>query len=144
MSVPSGTALPPLPPIPGQATRGSDEPSFDAIMAAAASEASAETYDAAPPPVPPLPPVPSASPSRQGGARRTVAPPGFAARAAVQTAPKTGIGHLNSGVVGGALTMLVAVAWFVVGIMFLNRIFFYPPIMFIIGLVAMLKGFTGG
>ncbi len=44
--------------------------------------------------------------------------------------------------------MILAVAWFVLGLLLLNRIFFYPPIMFVIGLVAFLKGLfsamTGG
>lgn len=44
---------------------------------------------------------------------------------------------------GGLLTMLGATVWFVVGLA-ANRIFFYPPILFIIGLVAVLKGFFDG
>ncbi|MFO0943170.1 MAG: hypothetical protein U0930_20735 [Pirellulales bacterium] len=44
---------------------------------------------------------------------------------------------------GGLLTMLGATVWFVVGLA-ANRIFYYPPVLFIIGLVAVLKGFFDG
>ncbi|HUE69776.1 MAG TPA: hypothetical protein VMP01_02710 [Pirellulaceae bacterium] len=46
---------------------------------------------------------------------------------------------LNAGIGGGALLMLGAVVWFVVGLA-CGYIFFYPPIMFIIGLIAFFKG----
>jgi hypothetical protein len=45
----------------------------------------------------------------------------------------------NGGVLGGLLAMLVALVWFIVGLA-ADRIFFYPPILFIIGLVAFIKG----
>jgi hypothetical protein len=48
----------------------------------------------------------------------------------------------GSGVLGGIGLMLGAVVWFVLGLM-ADRIFFYPPIMFIIGFVAMIKGIIG-
>jgi hypothetical protein len=50
-----------------------------------------------------------------------------------------GFGSTNAGVIGGLLMMVVAVVWFVVGYAG-GRIFFYPPILFIIGLVAAGKG----
>ena len=37
----------------------------------------------------------------------------------------------------------VAVVWFVLGLM-ADRIFFYPPILFVVGLVAFIKGLVGG
>jgi hypothetical protein len=40
---------------------------------------------------------------------------------------------------GGVGMMVGAVVWFVVGWM-AGRIFFYPPILFVIGLVALAKG----
>jgi hypothetical protein len=49
----------------------------------------------------------------------------------------------RGGVLGGCAAMLVAVVWFVVGLMN-DTIFFYPPILFIIGLVAAIKGLVGG
>ena len=49
---------------------------------------------------------------------------------------------INAGVGGGVLMMLVAVVWFVVGLMN-DWIFFYPPILFILGLIAFIKGMTG-
>jgi hypothetical protein len=49
----------------------------------------------------------------------------------------------NSGMAGGAAAMAIAVIWFVVGLA-ADRIFFYPPILFIIGLVAFFKGMMEG
>jgi hypothetical protein len=50
---------------------------------------------------------------------------------------------IKAGVVGGIIMMAVAVIWFVVG-KALGYIFFYPPILFVIGLFAFFKGlFTG-
>lgn len=43
----------------------------------------------------------------------------------------------------GLLMMVVAVLWFVVGLMG-DVIYFYPPVMFVIGLGAIFKGPTGG
>ncbi|HZY86690.1 MAG TPA: hypothetical protein VFE78_17780 [Gemmataceae bacterium] len=45
--------------------------------------------------------------------------------------------------VGGLLMMLIAVVWFVLGLM-ADRIFFYPPILLVIGLIAVVKGLFGG
>ena len=51
-------------------------------------------------------------------------------------------GVINGGVGIGILAMVGAVVWFVVGLAN-DIIFFYPPILFIIGLVAFFKGLTG-
>lgn len=48
-------------------------------------------------------------------------------------------GSINSGIVGGVLMVLIAVIWFVVGLMG-GIIFFYPPVLFIIGFIAIVKG----
>jgi hypothetical protein len=51
-------------------------------------------------------------------------------------------GHLlNSGVGGGILAMIGAVVWFIAGLMN-GVLFFYPPILFVIGLGAFFKGLT--
>ena len=50
---------------------------------------------------------------------------------------------MTGGVAGGLLAMIIAVVWFVVGLMN-DRIFFYPPILLIVGLVAFFKGLMGG
>ncbi len=47
--------------------------------------------------------------------------------------------EFNGGVAGGLLIMLLAVVWFVGGL-FAGFIFFYPPIMFVAGLVTVIKG----
>ncbi len=52
-------------------------------------------------------------------------------------------GDINAGVAGGILMMLIAVIWFVVGLAG-GIIFFYPPILFVIGIVAIIKGGFGG
>jgi hypothetical protein len=46
----------------------------------------------------------------------------------------------NAGIGGGILFMLIAAIWFVCGIIYLDRIFIYPPILFVIGLIAFIKG----
>ncbi|MDG1896849.1 MAG: hypothetical protein P8J37_18240 [Fuerstiella sp.] len=46
---------------------------------------------------------------------------------------------LHGGVITGLLTMAGAAAWFLVGLAG-GVIFFYPPILFIIGMVTCIKG----
>jgi hypothetical protein len=50
---------------------------------------------------------------------------------------------LNGGVAGGMLAMAGAVVWFVLGLM-ADRIFIYPPILFVLGLVAVFRGLARG
>jgi len=52
-------------------------------------------------------------------------------------------GSMNAGVVGGVLMILIAVIWFVAGLAG-GIIFFYPPILAAIGLIAIVKGLMGG
>jgi hypothetical protein len=47
--------------------------------------------------------------------------------------------HINAGIGGGLAMMFIAVVWFVLGLM-AGFIFFYPPVLFIVGLVALIKG----
>jgi len=49
----------------------------------------------------------------------------------------------DSSVLGGIAMMIIAVVWFVGGLA-VNIIFIYPPILFIIGLIAFFKGIFGG
>lgn len=51
-------------------------------------------------------------------------------------------GSVNAGVAGGVLMMLIAVVWFLGGLA-AGYIFFYPPILFVIGLIAIVKGGLG-
>lgn len=51
-------------------------------------------------------------------------------------------GILNSGVPGGLLAMTIAAVWFIVAIQN-DYIFWYPPILFVIGLIAFFRGLTG-
>jgi len=48
-------------------------------------------------------------------------------------------GSLNAGMIGGMLMMLIALVWFF-GALAVGIIFFYPPILFVIGIVAFLRG----
>jgi hypothetical protein len=50
---------------------------------------------------------------------------------------------INMGVVGGILLIVVAVAWFVGGYL-AGYIFFYPPILAVIGVFAIVKGLVEG
>lgn len=45
----------------------------------------------------------------------------------------------NGGILGGLAAMVIAVVWFVVGLA-ADRIFIYPPILFILGLIGLIKG----
>jgi hypothetical protein len=50
---------------------------------------------------------------------------------------------IKNGVSGGLIMMTIAVVWFVVGYSF-GWVFYYPPILFLIGVYAFFKGlFTG-
>ena len=49
----------------------------------------------------------------------------------------------ESGVLGGVLMIAIAVTWFGLGL-WAGRIFFYPPILFIVGFVAVIKGVWTG
>jgi hypothetical protein len=51
-------------------------------------------------------------------------------------------GNVNAGAIGGVLMVLIAVVWFVLGLA-AGRIFFYPPFLFIIGIIAIVKGAFG-
>ena len=44
-----------------------------------------------------------------------------------------------AGIIGGVLMMVIAVVWFFVGLA-AGFIFFYPPILFVVGIVAFVKG----
>ena len=50
--------------------------------------------------------------------------------------------YLSPGIITGLLMMVGAVVWFVLGLL-ADRIFFYPPIMFVLGLVAVVRGLLG-
>ena len=51
---------------------------------------------------------------------------------------------LNSGVLGGLGLMLGAAVWLVLGLVLADRIFIYPPFMFLFGMVAVIKGIIRG
>jgi len=50
---------------------------------------------------------------------------------------------LDKGVAGGAVMMLIAVVWFALG-WAAGYIFFYPPVLFVIGLFGLVKGVLTG
>jgi hypothetical protein len=51
-------------------------------------------------------------------------------------------GTVNAGMVGGMLMMILAVVWFVGGLA-VGYIFFYPPILLVLGIIAFAKGCMG-
>lgn len=53
-------------------------------------------------------------------------------------------GVINSGVAGGTLAMIIAFLWFFVGLVFLDVFFIYPPILFVLGLIAFFRGLAKG
>ena len=50
---------------------------------------------------------------------------------------------VNSGVLGGVSLMALAVIWFIVG-WACGYIFYYPPALFLVGVIALVKGLTTG
>ena len=52
-------------------------------------------------------------------------------------------GSINAGAIGGLLMIFIAIVWFVGGLMG-GIIFFYPPILFVIGCIACIKGMFNG
>lgn len=50
---------------------------------------------------------------------------------------------LDAGALGGIVMMLIAAVWFFVGLA-ADRIFFYPPILFLIGAYGVFKGLFSG
>lgn len=52
-------------------------------------------------------------------------------------------GSIDSGMIGGLLMIVIAVVWFGLGLA-AGRIFFYPPILLVIGVISMIKGMFGG
>lgn len=50
---------------------------------------------------------------------------------------------IQKGVLGGVLMVVIAVAWFLLGLA-ANRIFFYPPVLLVIGIFAIIKGAATG
>ena len=51
-------------------------------------------------------------------------------------------GGSNVGVIGGLLMIVIAIVWFVVGLA-VGYIFFYPPVLLVIGIIAVVKGLAG-
>lgn len=45
---------------------------------------------------------------------------------------------------GGLGSMALAIVWFFGAMIFADRIYFYPPILFVMGLVSFFKGLSGG
>lgn len=128
-----------------------EDAAFEALTAGLPPEP--EPYDAAPPPLPALPstsPVPIERQQPQSRPRPAAwnvsSPPGAPAQARRQPRvvfEQGWFGSVNSGVLGGLLMMVIAVVWFVLGLA-ADTIFFYPPILLVIGLVSTPKGLGGG
>jgi hypothetical protein len=83
----------------------------------------------------PYRPPPAPEPKRSGKPRRSE-PRG--PRVAFE---EGWFGSLNAGVIGGLLMMLLAVVWFVGGLA-VGIIFFYPPVLRVLGFIALVKGLT--
>lgn len=47
---------------------------------------------------------------------------------------------VNSGIIGGSLAIVAAIVWFFGALIYLDRIFFYPPILLVVGIVALVRG----
>jgi hypothetical protein len=94
-----------------------------------APEPAGEPYaprPSSPPPPPPPRPVFKDEPKRKSR-RRESGSRGFS---------------INPAIITGLLMMGGAVLWFVLGLS-ANRIFIYPPILFVLGLINVFRGFSG-
>lgn len=112
-------------------------------VAEEAAEATAPTMPAAVP-APGPPTVPGAVPGPSRGAQTPIgrrrAP--SARRVRAETSPDTFEPErraTNAGVLGGIAIMGLAAIWFFVAYFYANRIYFYPPILFVLGLISVFK-----
>ncbi len=51
-----------------------------------------------------------------------------------------GFGSTDAGIWGGLLMMILALVWFFGALIYADRIYFYPPVLFVLGLIAFIKG----
>jgi hypothetical protein len=49
---------------------------------------------------------------------------------------------INGEVATGVVMIVASIAWFVGGLVWLHRLFFYPPILLVLGIAAIYKGFV--
>ncbi len=107
-----------------------------------------------PPQAPPLPPplAPETAPSQEPAFPQIAGVESLSQRARGWEAAEEGGGGgvfapekrgLQAGVLGGLLMMAIAVVWFVGGLA-AGILFYYPPILFIIGIVGLFKGIATG
>jgi hypothetical protein len=97
-----------------------------------------------PPPIQSAPPQPVAKAPPKAAARAKTQPQHAERERGPRVVFEEGwFGSLNAGVIGGLLTMLLAIVWFVGGL-WAGRIFFYPPILLVLGFIAVIKGIFGG
>ncbi len=93
------------------------------------------------PPRRPAPPPESSRPSwaRQAASER----PKAAAKIRKKRREESGGGiAIHPSIIAGVGMMVGAAVWFFVGLSF-NYIYFYPPILFVLGIGAVIRGFTG-
>jgi hypothetical protein len=118
--------------VPAAPPRPAPEPVLDVLPAAVAADPLAARAEE------PAPTAPQ--PRRRIDLRdESLAPP---KPSAAQSG--TGFGSVNAGIAGGLLMMVVAVIWFVGALIFADTIFFYPPILFVVGLIAFIRGLAKG
>ncbi|MBL8817060.1 MAG: hypothetical protein JNL58_13615 [Planctomyces sp.] len=55
----------------------------------------------------------------------------------------SGSGSNQKAITSGVLMIVGSIVWFFGALIFLDRLFFYPPILLIIGIVTIIKGFRG-
>ena len=138
-----GSALTvPAAPAPDSPASGEDEAYRMLVEGAEESEPAPSAARRDPPPddYSPRPaessPVPVAPPKRKRGPR-------IATRRSRESGRSYGGGiHISPAVLGGFGSMALAAVWFGLGLA-ANRVFFYPPILFLFGFVAVVRGLLG-
>jgi ribosomal protein S27E len=110
-------------------------PGDSALVSSVAKQQAAARVAAPPSPAPSPPTAPRAAELKGASSSYDSAPP--------SSEPQEKEGTFNGGVIGGLGLILVAAIWFIVGLA-LGRIFFYPIIMFVIGIGTLFKSMVKG
>jgi DNA-directed RNA polymerase subunit RPC12/RpoP len=114
-----------------------ETPSDPPVVRLAAREAVANAGEQVRQPLPasrPLPPLPAKQPAALANLRKPAR-----AKTSRRSSPPLVV---NREIVAGVLMMLGAVVWFGLGLL-LGWVYFYPPVLFVLGIAAVIRGFKG-
>ena len=116
-----------------------DSPAEERVAAAPPSPPPAAREQAVRPPAPPAPKPPVAWATSKPA---TADKPPSVAKSRKSSRRRGPILVVHPSIVTGVLMMAGALVWFVLGLMF-GWIYFYPPVLFVLGIGAVLRGLRG-